>query len=938
MRSALRLWRGPALSDFAYEEFAQPYIRRLNDLHLDVIEELAAAELDAGKTSDLLPLLEAAIQEDPLRERSRELLMLALYRVGRHAEALRTFQRLCELLASELGLEPSPQLRRLQERILLHDPTLLPRAQVVTEPLRDRNPYKGLRAFGEPDAPDFFGRDALVDRLLASLRDSTRLISLVGPSGSGKSSVVAAGLIPQLRSGAVEGSDRWLIAMMVPGTNPKAEMESLIAAGPDAPAGATDRALLIVDQFEELFAETDEGARRQFLHALTAAVSEPSGRVSVLLTLRADFYDRPLLDAEFASVFIPSVINVVPMTAHELEAAVLNPAERAGVRAETALLAELISEMADRPGGLPMLQYTLTELFDRQTDQTLTLAGYRSLGGLRGILSHRAENVYAELGSAEQRVAMQVFLRLVRLGDGGVESRRRSPLSELIDLDLDPVVLSNVFESFGRHRFVLFDRDQVSGQATVEVAHEALFREWDRLAGWIDRHRAALRRRGTLQAAVEEWELSGRDPDYLLAGGRLAEFESWSHEGVIRLTGREREFLEAGLQREQSHQEAAAERRRQERALERRARRGLIALVGALPVLAAAVVFAMFGLQSAPPDRVALLQPGPGEIDYLLKSGFDRAVAEFGWVGSDRLRSLTSDGVEDLRALSGDANGLIVVWAMDVGLFHEVTRSFPETRYVILGESGAEPNVTYLWFEHNESAYIAGAAAALKSGTEIIGFVGGVETQTVWQSQAGFETGARAIDRDIKILSDYLSAPPDWSGFASPAAARQAAEAMYQQGADIVLHAAGVSGVGVFEAASDQSQSQGTQLWAIGHDADQHETIGRLPGVVEANRWRRHILTSVVNRFDQAIYTVLADHARGSLPPGIRSLDLASGYTDISYSGGFLDDIRTPLEEIRSQIAAGRIAVPCLPADRQDDAVAQGVSPSCGRALPIEHP
>ena len=132
LRSALRLWRGPALSDFAYEEFAQAYIRRLNDLHLDVIEDLAAAELDAGQTNDILPLLEAAIQEDPLRERSRELLMLALYRVGRHAEALRTFERLRELLAEELGLEPSPPLQRLQERILLHDPTLVaPTRQTV---------------------------------------------------------------------------------------------------------------------------------------------------------------------------------------------------------------------------------------------------------------------------------------------------------------------------------------------------------------------------------------------------------------------------------------------------------------------------------------------------------------------------------------------------------------------------------------------------------------------------------------------------------------------------------------------------------------------------------------------------------------------------------------------------------------------------------------
>jgi hypothetical protein len=272
-------------------------------------------------------------------------------------------------------------------------------------------------------------------------------------------------------------------------------------------------------------------------------------------------------------------MSVVPMTAHELEAAILKPAERVGVRVETALLAELVAEMSDRPGALPMLQYALTELWDQQTDRTLTLAGYRGSGGLRGILSRRAEVVYGELGSDEQRVAMQVFLRLVRLGGGSVEARRRLPLSELSDLNLDPVALSEVLGAFGRHRFLSFDRDQVSGRATVEVAHEALFSEWDRLAGWIDRHRAALRRYATFEAAVEEWELARRDPDYLLSGSRLAEFQSWSHEGVLQLTRREREFLEAGLERDRSHQEVADERARRQSALERRARMGLVSLV-----------------------------------------------------------------------------------------------------------------------------------------------------------------------------------------------------------------------------------------------------------------------------------------------------------------------------------------------------------------------
>ena len=151
---------------------------------------------------------------------------------------------------------------------------------------------------------------------------------------------------------------------------------------------------------------------------------------------------------------------------------------------------------------------------------------------------------------------------------------------------------------------------------------------------------------------------------------------------------------------------------------------------------------------------------------------------------------------------------------------------------------------------------------------------------------------------------------------------------MYRRGADIVLHAAGSSGVGVFEAAARMSETSGRELWAIGVDADQYETVGRLPGVVEAERWRQHILTSVVNRFDEAIYGVLADYARGSLQPGIRNLDLESGEIDISYSGGFVDDIRPRLEELKSQIIAGQIAVPCLPAGQGDEAADSGPGPS----------
>lgn len=336
LREALELWGGPVLSDFAYDEFALPHIRRLNDRHLDAIEELADAELADGRVAEALSLAEAAMREYPLRERAREIAMLSLYRSGRHAEALRTYQRLRQHLVVELGLDPSPSVQRLQERILLHDPTLLPVAQ--DSPHSDaelENPYKGLRPFAEDDAEDFFGRDALVGQLIDALRNGQRLVALVGPSGSSKSSAVAAGLLPRLRSGTyIEGSDRWDIRRLAPGRARALELE-LVAACAVASAGtAAPHTLLVIDPFEDLFVDTDDLARRRVLRTLSAIGGDRIGHVSVVLTLRADYYDRPLLDPDFAAVFIPAVINALPMTTEELETAIVGPAAKLGIAVE----------------------------------------------------------------------------------------------------------------------------------------------------------------------------------------------------------------------------------------------------------------------------------------------------------------------------------------------------------------------------------------------------------------------------------------------------------------------------------------------------------------------------------------------------------------------------------------------------------------------------
>jgi basic membrane lipoprotein Med (substrate-binding protein (PBP1-ABC) superfamily)/DNA-binding SARP family transcriptional activator len=938
IRAALRLWQGPALSDFTYEEFAQPYIRRFHDLHLDGIEHLAAAELTAGHHGDVVPMLDAAIREDPLRERSRELLMLALYRSGRHPEALRTYQQLSTVLGQELGLDPSPPLQHLQERILLHDPTLLPAPDAPVGVAVGRNPYKGLRPFAEEDAADFFGRDDLVNRLLGVLQEGSHLVALVGPSGSGKSSVIGAGLIPRLRAGAAPGSEQWVIAQMVPGTSPLTEVEAVVTAAagvpnglaklldPDGEAGQSatslrvmpkdGRLLVVIDQFEELFTITDEQPRRRFLSAIASAVAEPGSQITVLLALRADYYDRPLLHPEFAQVFTPGVVNALPMTANELEAVIVGPAERAGVAVEPPLLAELVADAADRPGTLPLLEFALTELFDQRTRASLTLDGYRALGGIRGVLSRSAEALYGALTDDEQRVAMQVFLRLVQLGHGTAESRRRLPLADLTDLDLDPVALSGVLDAFGRRRLLSFDRESVAGHATVEVAHESLFREWDRLAGWIDRHRAALRRYETFSAAADEWEASGRDRDYLLTGTRLAEFEAWSNEGTLRITGRQKEYLTAGLERRSAEQQAERGRLETQHRLERQARMRLLALATIVGLVIAGVIAAAWAGVFTDAPRVALLNPGVGESAALAESGFDRAVSEFGLRGEEKLFD-PGIGFDEtaLRELSTSAPDLIVVIFGIYG-FDEIVRDHPDVSYVALFPLDGLPNVSSTLFAENEGSYLAGVAAALTSKTGTIGFVGGFDDWFIWTWHAGYEAGARSVDPDIEILSAYLGSSYPVSGFGDPAAGEEAAIQMFSRGADVVLHAAGDSGVGVFEAATALSTPE-RQLWAIGAETDQYETVGLLSGAVHAEAWREHILTSVVKRVDVATYEVLADFARGEFQPGLRTFDLASGGINVSYSGGYIEDIRPQLEAAREQIVAGRIVVPCFPVERE---------------------
>ena len=484
-----------------------------------------------------------------------------------------------------------------------------PVATVVTQ-----NPYRGLRSFEQSDAVNFFGRDRFVQRVLARLGRSGSagsFVAVVGPSGSGKSSVVKAGLLPALRSGAVDGSDEWFVVEMTPGVHPFEQLEeAFIAVAVDPPSSllevltgahgiqraASDhgdaQVLLLVDQFEELFTLTSPDVAARFMEALTDAVENAPDRIKVVITLRADYFDRPLGHHGIGRLLRTGTELLTPMTPGELECAITGPAQRAGARCEPDLVSELIAAMAPQPSALPLLEYTLTELFEQRGDgDVLRSSTYRELGGLSGALVDRAEAIFNELGADGRLATEQVFLRLVAL-DGRNAIRRRVLLSELRSMSGIGQHVTSIVETFARHRLLTLDRDPASRATTVEISHETLFTTWPRLARWIDAARADVIAERRLAQLAAEWVERDRSSDFVLGAGRFARYASWAEHAPVAITPDERDFLEASIT-------AAEERertRRRQRERDSRLRRRSALLVGLAAITAFVIGLAAFAI------------------------------------------------------------------------------------------------------------------------------------------------------------------------------------------------------------------------------------------------------------------------------------------------------------------------------------------------------
>ncbi|GAA3802210.1 hypothetical protein GCM10023083_41610 [Streptomyces phyllanthi] len=410
------------------------------------------------------------------------------------------------------------------------------------------SPYRGLARFETGDSGRFFGREQFTDDLLDLLR-RRRFAAVFGPSGSGKSSLLRAGLIPALRHCQEPGLRPAAIRILTPGDHPARTHAPLLTPSTAGSSGADT--FVIVDQFEEVFTLCHDGDERARFIDLLLAARQPASRLRVLLAVRGDFYGHCAEHRHLADALRDANVLAGAMSPAELRDAVVKPATAAGLTVERALTARLVKEVADAPGGLPLLSHVLLETWRRRRGKTLTLAGYEAAGALDGAIAKTAEQVYDRFTKDQAVTARRVLLRLIAPGDGTPDTRRPAQRAELETTGRQET--APVLEALVRARLLTLDGDM------VELAHEALITGWPRLRGWIQDNRERLCVHRKLTEAAHAWHELGREAGALYRGSRLAtaqEHFGAPHRGD--LTDLEDAFLTASLAADQQQLRAAA--------------------------------------------------------------------------------------------------------------------------------------------------------------------------------------------------------------------------------------------------------------------------------------------------------------------------------------------------------------------------------------------
>src|SRR5262245_1321396 len=475
-------------------------------------------------------------------------------------------------------------------------------------------PYRGLLYFREEDAGFFFGRGHAIDKLVESM-SGISFLAVVGASGSGKSSVVRAGLIPALRRSREKV---WEMVTLVPGDRPLRSLAAALAPllEPEMTvtdrlieinklSGAlatgdlklrdivervlskqlgTDRLLVVVDQWEELYSLTeDETTRRRFVDELLEASAHVP--VSVVLTLRGDFVGHALAYRPLSDRLQGSQINLGPMNRDELTLAITKPAEMVGLNFETGLVKRILDDAGDEPGNLPLLEFVLKQLWDNRNRGLLLHDAYDNMGRLQGAVAKKADELFAKLSPLEQQAVQRIFLQLATPAEEGDYTRRRASFTEIGEPSIPAL------KRLTDERLLVTSPGTAGGEETVELSHEALIRNWDKLKAWLNEDREFLLWRRRLSEFFKAWQCSPETDKEgtLLTGTFLVEAEKWLTERGDRLTNEERTYITASVDH----------RNRQEKEEQRRKQRYAIVITCAAVVMTAlALVATFFGIKS----------------------------------------------------------------------------------------------------------------------------------------------------------------------------------------------------------------------------------------------------------------------------------------------------------------------------------------------------
>lgn len=553
LTEALALWQGEPYPDVEDWPPAATERQRLREVRLEAEELLVDAQLRSGRHREVLARARSLVQAAPLRERRWTLLALAQYQAGNQADALRTLHQLKAELLTQLGIDPSPDVLDLEQAILRQDGRILAGTQVA--PSRTTCPWQGLHAYEADDADRYFGRARDIDACLELMRD-TSLLALVGPSGSGKSSLLRAGVGASVRS----RGQSW--RLMTPGAHPLDAMPTLDEAD-----------VLMIDQLEEVFTVCDDPAERQeFIHRVVAE----AGRRPVAVAIRADH----LADV----VAHPGLSRLVELGLHlvgglgedGLREAIVVPARQFGLVIEPGLVDLLVNEVGDDPGALPLLSHALLETWQRREGNTLTVAGYRASGGIHGAVAQSAERLYARVEPGRRHELRDLILRLVSPGPEGTPVRTRVPRRRVAaDAEHEALI-----------EMLVAARLVTSDDGVLELTHEALTRAWPRLRAWLDDDVEGQRIRQHLTSAADAWDSLGRPDSELYRGVRLARAVDWQDHTASTLTETERAFLIAARRAAAEDENAIREQARTQARLIRRLR---VVLAGAVALLVLAL-------------------------------------------------------------------------------------------------------------------------------------------------------------------------------------------------------------------------------------------------------------------------------------------------------------------------------------------------------------